>query len=106
MRFGQERGLEMGDIRLISSRDRELRPLVAAALENELRIIHAGIKRTAQRLKDFESKYELRSSEFFRRYENDELAESLDFAEWIGEIRMLERLKEKSETLKDIRIEN
>ena len=96
----------MGDIRVISSRDRELKPLVATALENELRIIHAGIKRTGQRLKDFENKYELSSSEFLRRYENDELNESLDFAEWIGEIRMNERLKEKSEILKDIRIAN
>lgn len=96
----------MGDIRVISSRDRDLKPLVATALENELRIIHAGIKRTGQRLKDFENKYELSSSEFLRRYENDELNESLDFAEWIGEIRMLERLKEKSEILKDIRIAN
>ena len=96
----------MSDIRVISSRDRELKPLVATALENELRIIHAGIKRTGQRLKDFENKYELSSSEFLRRYENDELNESLDFAEWIGEIRMIERLKEKSEILKDIRIAN
>ena len=96
----------MGDIRLISSRDCELKPLVAAALENELRVIQAGIKRTGQRLKGFESKYKLNTSEFLRRYENDELAENLDFAEWIGEIRMLERLKQKSEILKDVRIAN
>ena len=96
----------MGDVRLVSSRDRDLKPLVAAALENELRVIQTGIKRTEQRLRGFEKKYELGSSEFLRRYENDKLSDSLEFAEWIGEIRMLERLKEKSEILKDIRIAN
>ena len=85
----------MGDVRLVSSRDRDLKPLVAAALENELRVIQTGIKRTEQRLRGFEKKYELGSSEFLRRYENDKLSDSLEFAEWIGEIRMLERLKEK-----------
>jgi len=68
---------------------------VAAALENELRVIQTGIKRTEQRLRGFEKKYELGSSEFLRRYVNDKLSDSLEFAEWIGEIRMLERLKEK-----------
>ena len=96
----------MSDIRVISSHDHELKPLVATALENELRIIHAGIKRTRQRLRYFEEKYGLSSNEFLRRYENDELNETPDFAEWVGEIRMLGRLNEKSEILKDIRIAN
>jgi hypothetical protein len=30
----------------------------------------------------------------------------LEFAEWIGESRMLARLREKAETIKEIRFEN
>ncbi len=91
---------------LTTSRQRPLRPLVEAALNNELRVIQAGIHRTEQRLKAFESQYGLSSHEFLRCYENDDLAETLDFAEWVGEYRLLERLHEKAETLQGIRFAN
>jgi len=79
---------------------------VEAALSNELRVTQAGIRRTEQRLQAFESRHGLSSQEFLQRYENDELAETLDFAEWVGEYRLLERLHEKAETLRGIRFAN
>ena len=91
---------------LTSSLQRPLRPLVEAALNNELRLIEAGIRRTEQRLKDFEMRYGLSTQEFIQRYENDEFVEMLDFDEWIGEYRLLERLQEKAETLRGIRFAN
>ena len=36
------------------------------------------------------------------RYEQDELTETLEFAEWIGEYHLLERLREKADTLREI----
>ena len=94
----------MAALTLTSSSEHPLRSLVEAALQNELRLLQAGIQRTEQRLRAFESQYNLSSRDFLRRYENDELAETLDFAEWVGEMRLLERLKEKAETLREIRI--
>ncbi len=88
---------------LTSTRRRPLRPLVEAALQNELRLLQAGIRRTEKRLQAFETEYALSSQEFLRRYENDELLETLEFTEWIGEQRLLERLREKAETLQEIR---
>jgi hypothetical protein len=38
-------------------------------------------------------------------HENDRIEETLDFMEWIGEYRLLQRLNEKAETLKGIHIE-
>ena len=96
----------MSDIRVISSRNCELKPIVTAALENESKIISAGIKRTEKRLKYFEEKYKLGSSEFLGLYERDEMDENMDSAEWIGEIRIFERLKEKLEMLQDIEVAN
>lgn len=93
----------MTALTLTTSRQRPLRPLVEAALNNELRVLQAGIQRTEQRLKVFESQYGLSSHEFLQRYENDELAETLDFTEWVGEYRLLERLHEKAKTLQGIR---
>ncbi len=94
----------MSVVTLTSRRKRPLRPLVEAAIQNELRLLQSGIKRTEQRLQDFEAEYGFSSDEFISRYENDELAETLDFAEWIGEYRLLERLHDKAKTLQEVQI--
>lgn len=96
----------MADLRLVSTRKRQLKPLVEAALSNELRLLEVGIRRTEQRILQFEKKYNLRTQDVISRYENDELGETLDFDEWIGEFRLLTRLREKAETLRDIRFAN
>jgi hypothetical protein len=89
---------------LTSTSQRPLRPLVEAALENQVRLLQAGIARTEERLRAFEADYGFSSAEFLRRYENDELPETLAFDEWVGEQRMLARLREKVETLQGIRV--
>ena len=96
----------MSGLRLVSTRKRQLKPLVEAAIANELRLLEAGVRRTEKRLHEFEEKYNLGTQKFISRYENDELEETLDFDEWIGEFKMLTRLQEKVDTLRDIRFEN
>ena len=96
----------MADVRLIYDGERQLKPLVEAALANELRLTEAGVKQAKNRVNEFEKRYRMSSKEFITRYENYEIEENMDFAEWIGELRLLERLQEKMETLKDIRFEN
>jgi len=76
---------------------------VEAALANELRLMEAGIRRTEQRLLEFEQKYHLGTQDFIASYENDKMEETMDFDEWIGEFRLLARLREKADILKDIR---
>ena len=93
----------MTALTLTSPRQRPLRPLVEAAIQNELRLLQAGIRRTEGRILAFEARYALSSQEFLQRYEEDELPETLDYAEWIGEQRLLERLREKARTLEEIR---
>ncbi|MBN2062139.1 MAG: hypothetical protein JW882_17165 [Deltaproteobacteria bacterium] len=96
----------MTGLKLISSSNRQLKPLVEAALANEIRLLQAGQLKTEARLRDFEEKHKMKTEEFITHYENDELEETMDFAEWIGEFRMLERLREKVDTLRDIRFAN
>ena len=96
----------MSALTLTFSRQHPLRPLVEAAIQNELRLLEAGIRRTEERLQDFEEKHGLDTQEFLRRYESDEISETLEFAEWIGEYRLLKRLREKAETLQEIRFAN
>lgn len=58
-------------------------------------LLEVGIRRTERRLHEFESNYRMTTKEFVRRFENDELGETLELAEWIGEYRLLQRLNEK-----------
>jgi len=94
------------ELKLVSPGKRALKPLVEAALQNEIRLLEAGIRRSQQRLQHFEAQHGLSTAEFIRRYENNKLKESLEFAEWIGEYRMLERLQEKADTLREISFAN
>lgn len=96
----------MSDVRLVTDGKRELKPLVQAALANELRLVEAGIKQTQKRLEDFENHYGMSTQDFISSYERDERDEVLELTEWIGEFRLLARLREKADVLRDIRIEN
>jgi hypothetical protein len=73
----------MAELTLVSTRQHSLKPLVEAALANELRLLEAGIRRTEHRLHELEARYQLSTEEFVRRFEDDEFGETLEFAEWI-----------------------
>ena len=96
----------MAELTLISPRKRQLKPLVEAALRTELRLLEVGIRRTEQKVEEFETRHGLSSAEFIRRYEQGELEEALELAEWIGEYRLLQRLREKADTLQEIQFAN
>jgi len=66
----------MHELKLVSKAEHVLKPIVEAALENELRLIEAGIRQTEQHLKKFEEKYQLNSQDFVTNYENDQFEES------------------------------
>jgi hypothetical protein len=100
------KGNKVAELTLISTHQRPLKPLVEAALANELRLLEAGIQRTERRLREFEARYQLSTDEFTRRFEGDEFEETLEFAEWIGEYRLLERLREKVDTLQGVEFAN
>lgn len=96
----------MNDLRIVSASRYAIKPLLEAALENELCLMEAGIRQTEQRLLQFEEKYRMSTAEFISAYREDKLQETLEFIEWMGESKLLERLLEKSEALKGIRFEN
>jgi len=93
----------MAELTLISPSQRPLQPLVEGALQNELRLLEAGLRRSEQRLQEFEVRHGLSTADFVRRYENDALEETLEFAEWVGEYRLKACLREKADALGAIR---
>ena len=82
-----------------------LKPLVEAAIQNEKKLLLHGIQRTRQRLAAFEVQSGMTSSQFERRYNTAEIAETLDYADWLMEIKALELLEEQYQALKDARFD-
>ena len=96
----------MAELKLRSKYPDSLRQIIESALSERLHSIEAGIKRTKERLQEFETKYQLLTEEFIKRFNNDELTHSFDFDEWIGESRMLAHLRQKKETIEEIEFVN
>ena len=82
----------MTELRLISRQSVSIQPIVQNAIDSFVRSSEDGIQKTQQRLSEFERKYLMSTREFVQRYENDELNETLEFGEWVGESRMLQGL--------------
>lgn len=96
----------MSELKLLSPFKKDIKPIVEATLQNEMRLLEAGIKKTELNLNKFENKYNMNTDSFISAYENDEVGETIEFSEWIGEIRMLEKLRDKSDILKSIKFAN
>lgn len=92
----------MAELKLRSKDADSLRRIIQSALSERLHSVTAGIKRTEERLQEFETKYQLSTQEFITRFNNDELSHSFDFDEWIGESRMLTHLQQTKESIEEI----
>ena len=81
-----------------------LMPLVESAIRSELRMLDLGLDRTRQWLRLFERQYALTSEEFAPRFATGEIAESLDFIEWAGEIMTYQLLKVRRRALQEAQL--
>jgi len=86
---------DMSELTLISAYQYSLKPLIEAALTNQTKLLKAGLRRTEERIREFEERYRILTQEFLTRFENDEFEETSEFAEWIGEYRLLKKLQQK-----------
>jgi hypothetical protein len=94
----------MAELKIRSKYPDSLKSIVESALAEKLRSLEAGIRRTEERILEFEAKYQLSTEEFLHRYENDEFQETLDLDEWIGEAWMLKKLQEDLDIFKGIEL--
>ena len=93
-------------ITLVSPSGAPIRALVESALRSELKMIELSLGRTERNLQAFEQKYGMSTAEFYRRLTEDELQETLDFIEWAGEYKTLQKLQEKQRALQEIQFAN
>ncbi len=78
--------------------------LVRAAFDNEVRLLDAAIRRTQARIRAFEDRFKTVTADFLAQYEAGKIEESLETDEWIGEHRMLGRLTDSRDTLREAKL--
>jgi predicted DNA-binding protein YlxM (UPF0122 family) len=96
----------MSELKLRSKDPYSLKQIIQSALLERLHSVEAGIKRTEERLQEFETKYQLSTDEFISRFNNDESAHNFDFDEWIVESRMLTHLQETKKAIEEVEFVN
>ena len=91
-------------ITIESESNLEIKPLLETAIQGEVRSIQHGINLTLARLEAFENQYGMNTAEFLRRFNPDDLSETLDFIDWQGETKMLALLEEKKKALEGMKV--
>jgi len=81
------------------------KPLLRAAIQNQVKLVEHGIDRTRTRLTAFEKQYKMDSTEFLRQYQAGEIAETLDLIDWRMEIEALRLLQDEYTILSEARID-
>jgi hypothetical protein len=99
----RKEGSAVAEIRLKSEQSAQAVAILSDALKTEeLRLVHAlGIG--TRRLTVFEEKYGISSETFIKEWTAEDLrGGDVEYAEWAGEIKLADRLKERLAILKGI----
>jgi len=86
-------------ITIVADTSVALKPLLESAIRTELKMLELGLERTRQRLLAFEERFSMTSADFEQRYTQGNIAESLDFIEWWGEIKTYALLNAQQQAL-------
>lgn len=73
------------------------KPLLRAAIQNQVKLLEHGIDRTQARLATFENRYGIASNDFLRRFQSGDMTETLELIEWRMEIEALCLLQDEYE---------
>jgi hypothetical protein len=77
--------------------------VIRSAIDKEISRLEKGTERSLERLKQFEDRYQVSSSEFAKRFAAEYLdGQDLEYVEWMGEYRLFQQLDEDLTLLKNL----
>jgi len=92
----------LGRNTMVVELDKKAIGLLTRVLNTEYKRLQLELKITEERIKRFEEKYGMKSSEFLEKYTRGELGDEEEFMEWYGELKFLERIRNELEELKKV----
>lgn len=78
-----------------------LKKLIRAAVENQLRVINFGIAKTKRKLGELEKENGMDSEYFYEEFQKGRLGDDFKFIRWAGECETLVQLEEDCNELQD-----
>lgn len=78
--------------------------LVKGALENEVKFITIGLKKTKKNLKSYEDTFEIDSETFYKKYSLGEMGDNMEYIEWAGEVETLKKLERNFKDLSEAEV--
>ena len=95
----------MTELSIKSDQPDAVKSELLAALESQRQMLHNSIKRTRLNLATYEKKYGFTTSELLKQEAEGTLDDhNLEWIEWIGETRMMERLQSELDLVNNIQI--
>ena len=91
-------------VKVTSTGPAAIKPLLEAAIHSQLKALDHGIRRTQERLAEFEQRFGFSSAEFERGFEAGQIEETLDYIEWSGEIKTLRLLEDQLHALQSAKV--
>lgn len=92
----------MAEVKLRSKHQDSLKKIIQDALAEKLRGIEEGLQKNQSKIKNFENKYQMKTSEFLNKFNHNEFDHNLEFDEWIGEAWMLDKLYQDKAEIEEI----
>jgi hypothetical protein len=77
----------------------DLKALVEAAIQRELKAVQHELDRSQAKLTAFEQRYGLSSAELMRRYQGRQLERGVDLVDWWDEIQTSALLQQQKQAL-------
>ncbi len=71
----------------------QVRPLIQAALDHEIRLLKIGSEKTKRRLADFEKQFSMKSEQFYQEFQAGNMGDEMEQIKWAGEYETLLQLQ-------------
>ena len=82
-----------------------LKPLVEAAIRNQIKVLQHGVQRTKEKIAEFEKRAGMSSVEFEQKLQTDEIAETIETIDWNMELAALRLLESQYQSLSEAEID-
>ena len=93
------------EIVIKSNAQQPIKPLVESAIRNQLKSLQHGIKRTKERIADFEKKAGMTSVDFEKKLSDGGIEETLETIDWNMELVALRLLEAQYQSLSEAKID-
>jgi len=93
------------EIVIKSNAQESIKPLVESAIRSQLKSLQHGIKRTKERIAEFEKRAEMTSADFEKKLSDGSIEETLESIDWNMELAALRLLEMQYQSLSEAKID-